>query len=251
MQGALETNRLPFVGCKTLCGALSTDKASAKMLVEAMGVPTLPWVLYVGGRDNAASGGRVAFSNREAIRLASELGFPVFVKPSGLGSSIGAGVARDEDELYERISEAEREGDGRVIIEPYLSVRRELECAFVETPSGVVITPAGEADCGKDFYDFREKYESDTVRLYSIGRVSFDIQNKLMEYTRSVGALLGLRHIGRVDFFLSGGNIYFNEVNPIPGLTASSLYLKMLASAGIDSKSFLSYVDRWLEEDRV
>jgi D-alanine-D-alanine ligase len=251
VQGALEAAGLPFVGARTLCGALATDKAAGKILAASVGIPTLPYVLYLGGKDDCRCG-NLALSKKEAFRQAEALGLPVFIKPSGLGSSIGAGVARSEGEFYERLEEAEKLGDGRVLIESYLPGRRELECAYFESSAGVVITPPGEAVCNKEFYDFHEKYESGEVRLYSKSPLSDDISEKLIEYTKILSRLFGLRHIGRVDFFLADEKkIYFNEVNPTPGLTESSLYLGMLGAAGVSSEEFVFSIERWLREAAV
>ena len=251
VQGALEAAGLPFVGSRTLGGALATDKAACKMLAEAAGIPTLPYVLYVGG-GSAYRGGKLALSERAALEGAAALGFPVFIKPSGLGSSIGAGVARNEGEFYRRLAEAEEIGDGRVLIEAYLPERRELECAYFESRDGILITPPGEAVCNKEFYDFHEKYESGEVRLHSRAEISDEVGDRLIEYTKILAPLLGLRHMGRVDFFLTDeGEIYFNEVNPIPGLTESSLYLRMLNHAGVSSEEFIYSIERWLREAAV
>jgi ABC-type multidrug transport system fused ATPase/permease subunit len=158
----------------------------------------------------------------------------------------------DDPEFYERLEEAEKLGDGRVLIESYLPGRRELECAYFESSAGVVITPPGEAVCNKEFYDFHEKYESGEVRLYSKSPLSDDISERLIEYTKILSRLFGLRHIGRVDFFLADGKkIYFNEVNPTPGLTESSLYLGMLGAAGVSSEEFVFSIERWLREAAV
>ena len=211
VQSALALGKIPFIGCTPTVGAVCRDKFTVKAVATSLGIPTLPARLI--SRDD-------------------EIALPCFIKPTGLGSSIGASPARDEGELQFALEKAFRYTD-RVMAEPYLEAKRELECGYFSVKGKELFTNAGEILSNGGFYDYDSKYGGG-VGTATVADISPEINEKIKEYSARLVAALGVRHISRIDFFLVGEDIYFNEINTMPGFTAESLYPRMLAEYGID-----------------
>ncbi len=230
IQGLLESAGISFVGCDTLSGAVSADKAYTKALAASIGVPILSSFVY--SSENGVA--------NECLCKAEELfGYPAFIKPCRLGSSFGASLVRKREEFIPALEKAAMLSK-RILIEKALTDKRELECAYFSLGGRVVITPPGEAVCGFEFYDYDAKYKSKATKVFSRADVDSGIREKLFEYTKRLADAISVRHIARFDYFLSAdGELYFNEVNTFPGMTGGSLYSAMLAASGIDFPSFV------------
>ena len=231
IQGLLETVGIPFIGCDTTCGALSSDKAYTKLIAKSIGIPTVSGISLSPGD-----------SLDTAICTAeSELGYPIFVKPTRLGSSIGASAAGCRDELRRALDTATAIGRGYVLAEKYISGARELECAFFECYGKQYFTNIGEIRCEGGFYDFNTKYsESSTAHLTASASLPQEIRDTVREYAKRIVHALGCRHLSRIDFFLADGVIYFNEINTMPGMTRSSMFPRLVEGEGISLSEFLS-----------
>jgi D-alanine-D-alanine ligase len=214
IQGLLECIGMPFVGCKTVTGAVAADKGFTKAVAESIGIPTVPWTAVNGVPDG------------ERIKeIEDTLSYPIFVKPARLGSSVGAGIAHDRAELCSLLSAAGELGDGRVIAERCLRSPRELECAMLDTARGRIFTFPAEVRTEGEFYSFEEKYSStSSAKLALRAEITEKTAECIKDYAKALADALGLEGISRIDFFLDGDDIYFNEVNTMPGLTESSLY---------------------------
>jgi D-alanine-D-alanine ligase len=140
-------------------------------------------------------------------------------------------AARDEKELKRALENAFRYTD-RVIAEPYLENKRELECGYFSVKGKELFTNAGEILSNGSFYDYESKYGGGT-RTATVADILPEINKKIKEYSARLVSALGVRHLSRIDFFLSGDSLYFNEINTMPGFTAESLYPRMLTEAGI------------------
>ena len=217
VQSALTLGKIPFIGCTPTVGAVCRDKFTVKAVATSLGIPTLPARLI--SRDD-------------------EIALPCFIKPTGLGSSIGAGAARDEAELKIALENAFRYTD-RVMAEPLLEGKRELECGYFGVKGKELFTNAGEILSSGRFYDYDSKYGGGTETA-TVADISPKINEKIKEYSARLVSALGVRHISRIDFFLSGEDIYFNEINTMPGFTAESLYPRMLSAMGIDLSEMLT-----------
>lgn len=227
IQGALMAAGIDFIGSDTVSGAVSSDKYFTKCIADSVGVPTLK-TLPVYGED-------------EVRKIENEIGYPVFIKPMRLGSSVGASFAYTEGELERALGEAFALSD-RVIAQPCLTDKRELEVAYYSSEKRTVITPPAEVDIGGGFYSFSEKYSDKSRAALNIrAEVSREVISKLTEYTAKLAKALGVRHFARFDYFLTAeGQIYFNEVNTIPGMTEKSMYLGMLERAGVSFGDLLA-----------
>ena len=217
VQSALALGKIPFIGCTPTVGAVCRDKFTVKAVATSLGIPTLPARLI--SRDD-------------------EIALPCFIKPSGLGSSIGAGAARDEVELKTALENAFRYTD-RVIIEPLLESKRELECGFFSAKGKQLFTNVGEILSNGGFYDYDSKYGGGTGTV-TVADVAPEINRRIKEYSAELVSALGVRHLARIDYFLTEEGLYLNEINTMPGFTKDSLDPRMLSASGIDLKSAFS-----------
>jgi D-alanine-D-alanine ligase len=240
IQGLLEMAGVPYVGCGVLASATGMDKVTMKALFERAGLPVCryTWLLrseWEGGREAAAR------------RVAREIGYPCFVKPANLGSSVGVSKATDRRSLEAAIDTAAR-FDRKIIVEEGLDAR-EIECAVLgnEDPRASLPGEYVVHDARGAFLDYTEKY-SDT------GHVEFVTPAPLNKaLTRRVQAIaveafkaLDCSGLSRVDFFLRRDTkeLLVNELNTCPGLTDVSGYPKMWQASGLD---FSQVIDRLIE----
>lgn len=253
VQGALECARIAYVGCDTLGSAIARDKMLVKTVAKALGIPTARGVLCRRGEEN------------EAIReVENEFSYPVFVKPARLGSSLGASVAENRDALLLALDKA-LALSSRAIVEEYIDIEKELECAYFAAKGKELFTNLGEI-CACGFYDYDKKYgkirnskleirneeNEDSPQKFEthnecapeirdFSNVGEEIESTAREYARRLVRMLSLRDLSRIDFFLSkGGRLCFNEINTMPGFTNTSLYLKLVERCGISQAEIIS-----------
>ncbi len=230
VQGALTCAGIPFIGCDTVCGAIGIDKAFTKLIASAAGVPVTRFIYSTGYE-----------SEGELIRKAEELiGYPMFVKPTRLGSSIGAGVARDRSELQRAVENALKEGSGRIMIEELVEPMRELECAVIRTNGKLLFTNIGEINYKNGFYDYDSKYgDSRSVRITTSAQIDEITKSIILSYAELVARAVGVTGISRIDFFMHGEELYFNEINTMPGMTEASMFPMLAEGMGIPMHKLL------------
>ena len=232
VQGALEVAGIPYVGADVCASAVCLDKTYAKTVADSLGIPTVEGVSFTRATDTEAA----------LAACLEKLSFPMFIKPRRLGSSVGAYPVKNEAEFKCSFPHAMREGKNLVLVETMLTDKRELECAFCEINGERIITPPGEI-LVDGFYGYCEKYGGKT-RTASIADVPDSVREQILIYSHKLADVLGLRHLARIDYFLSDGRLYFNEVNTFPGFTSESLYPKMLKASGIDpTRALISFVE--------
>lgn len=236
VQGLLELADIPYVGCGVLASAVAMDKPTAKRLFAQAGLPLAKWLAVTRReweRDAAAI----------ASRVATELGYPCFVKPANLGSSVGVRKVRRPEELADAVAEASR-FDRKIVIEEAVDAR-ELEVSVLGNDDPIA-SVVGEIVPSREFYDFEAKYVDDRSQLL----IPAPIDPEQAETARrmAVTAFKAIDGAGmaRVDFFLerATGRILINEVNTIPGFTAISMYPKLWEASGL---SFRDLVTRLIE----
>ena len=224
--GLLDLNGIPCASPGIMPSAVFMDKAAAKLIARSLGVPVLPW-LRICEADYAR---RSAF----AVRCIEErLKYPVIVKPVRSGSSIGISVAEDRARLTFALNAAFAY-DTAVIAEKFLEKRREVNCAAYKKGEEVVVTPCEEPKTEHKFLTFADKYMG-TAKTGG-GTFPADIPPALSEKVRGYTKLLYRRTemtgIVRADFLLSEGEVYFNEMNTVPGALAWYLASEKLAGFG-------------------
>ena len=240
IQGLFELCGAPLVGCSAQTSANCMDKATTKRLVAAAGVACAPDV--VTRRTAWASGSR-----EKVIAEAEEkLGYPMFVKPSRAGSSVGVTKVRDRAELCAAVEKA-IEWDPRTVLIEKAIVGREVEVAvLVEGPAEVTVSVPGEIDPGSEFYDYDTKYKTETASYYIPARLSDKCRKALNVIPRRIIEALGIEGLSRIDFFVTADEaIILNEVNTMPGFTPISMYPKLMDAVGLP---FGRLIDRLVTE---
>lgn len=231
LQGVLELMGVPIIGCGLLSSAVCMDKELAHRIVEMNGIKAARSV-RVGQDDPEA----------EMRKAALELGYPLFVKPVRSGSSFGITKVSQEQDLLPAIRDAFRY-DSRVILEEMIE-GFEVGCAVLGTDQPV-IGEVDEIELSKGFFDYTEKYTLKTSKIHVPARITVEKAEEIKNTALTIYNALGCTHFARVDMFLTPtGEIYFNEVNTIPGFTSHSRYPNMLKAAGL---SFEEIVDALLE----
>jgi D-alanine-D-alanine ligase len=220
MQGLLEVLGVPFVGAGCAASAMAMDKICMKTLCAGLGIPQAEFL--AAGRDDAA---------KLADRIERAFGFPCFVKPANLGSSVGISKVSAAGDLAAALVEARR-WDHRVLVERAVDAR-EIEIALLGADAPA-LTPPGEIVAG-GFYDFDEKYVADNAGLV----VPADLPESTITQIRSIAVqvwdIIGCKGMARADFFVerASGRVLFNEVNTIPGFTRISMYPRLWQAAGL------------------
>jgi D-alanine-D-alanine ligase len=216
IQGLLELMGIPYTGSSVLSSALAMNKVKAKELFRLHNLPTAPY--YVVTREDE---GRV-------LELHGTFGFPVVVKPSGEGSSIGVRIANDELELGAACEEAFRWGD-EILVERFIEGREVSVGILDDRPLGAIeIVPS------QPFYDYGAKYTAGKSSYHLPARLAPARYRGVLTQALMAHKAVGATGATRVDFIVSErGNEVILEVNTIPGLTPTSLLPKMAAHAGI------------------
>ena len=232
VQGLLELANVPYVGAGVLASAVGMDKAVMKTLFAARGLPIPMWTLVRAGEWTRDRDGALT-------RVIDGLGFPLFVKPANLGSSVGISKAKDRDGLAAAIDLAVQY-DRKVVIEQAVPNAREIEVSVLgnDAPEASV---AGEIVPAREFYDYEAKYLADDSTLLLPAPLA-DAQ--MAEVRRlAVEAFLAVdgAGMGRVDFLLDGvsGAWFVNEINTIPGFTTISMYPKLWETSGLGYRALL------------
>ncbi|WP_394278241.1 D-alanine--D-alanine ligase family protein [Microbacterium sp.] len=227
VQGFLELLDLPYVGAGLLMSAIGMDKHTTKSILQAAGVPVVPWVTVT--RSDLE---RSADLWQRRIRA---LGLPVFVKPARAGSSVGVSKVSEWDELDAALETAFAE-DGSVLIEQAI-VGREVECGVLQGREGEVprVSVAGEiVVSGRDFYDFEAKYlGADGVDLVCPADLADGELREMQRIAARAFEAVGGQGLSRVDFFYTGTEFFVNEVNTMPGFTPISMFPTCWIASGM------------------
>ncbi len=240
IQGLLEMADIPYIGCGVLASATGMDKAFMKMLFRDAGLLMCKYIWFL--RDEWAA-------DREKIgnQVETALGFPCFVKPANLGSSVGISRADGRASLQTAIALA-AEYDRKIIVEEAVEMR-EIECAVLGNDTPETSLP-GEyiiRDDSKVFLDFTEKYTRTGNNEFVVpALVSEGLSNKIRQMAVTAFKAIDGSGLARVDFFVrrDDGALLVNEINTMPGLTDASGYPKMWAGSG---KTFSEVIDRLVE----
>jgi D-alanine-D-alanine ligase len=232
IQGMLETLGVAYVGAGVTASALALDKVLFKRLMSAVG---LPQVAHVGVHADEYD----ADPEAHRARIAA-LGFPLFVKPAHLGSSVGIVRVQDVGELPAAMASAFAH-DPSVIVEAS-AAGIEVECGVLGVPNGELApgapraeaSPPGEIVYQGGWYDYAAKYEPGGMELLIPPRISAEVLARVRELAVRTFLAVGCDGLARVDFFVDGEQVLVNELNTIPGFTPTSVYAKLIAAGGRD-----------------
>ncbi|MGM0125442.1 D-alanine-D-alanine ligase [Enterococcus sp. AZ194] len=224
IQGFLETINVPYVGAGVLTSACAMDKIMTKYILQAAGVPQVPYVpvLESQWKENP----RKVFEQCEGSLL-----YPMFIKPANMGSSVGITRAENREELQNGLAEAYR-FDSRAIVEQGIEAR-EIEVAVLGNED-VRTTAPGEIVKDVAFYDYNSKYIDNKITMQIPAEIPLDVQEKAQKYAKIAYKMLGGSGLSRCDFFLTNKNeLFLNELNTMPGFTQFSMYPVLWENTGL------------------
>jgi len=225
VQGLLELAGIPYVGAGVVGSAVGMDKAIFKAVMEAHGLPILPWTLVSKSQWLTKAAAVVE-------KVEASLTYPVFTKPANMGSSVGINKCHNRSQLIDGLAHA-AEYDRRIVVEQGIQAR-ELEVSILGNQDPIA-SVVGEVRPRREFYDYVAKYISEDSDLV----IPADIEDRMSEEIRLLAVqafeLMDCAGLGRVDFLLDrdDGQIYLNEINTIPGFTSISMYPKLWEASGI------------------
>ncbi|MBQ3215027.1 MAG: D-alanine--D-alanine ligase [Oscillospiraceae bacterium] len=225
MQGLLQLAGIPYVGPHISASAVAMDKTLTKLVADKAGVTQAAWQLV----------------RREDLELRleqmldlleSRFPYPMFVKPSGTGSSVGVSKAASREALAAALQSA-AVYDNKILVEEFIR-GREVEVAVMGNGNPMA-SVCGEIDSGADFYDYDAKYVTDTSTAYIPARIDADVEERVREAAVKVYQAIGCQGLSRVDFFVTyeDNRVVFNEINTLPGFTSISMYPKLFEASGI------------------
>lgn len=248
IQGLFELIKVPYVGCKVLASSISMDKAYTKIIFEKAGLNQAKYVyvrenngkyIYVDENFNETN-----YEIDELVKKIEEkIKYPMFVKPSNSGSSVGINKAKNIQELKSAIQFAGK-FDKKILIEEGI-VGREVECAVLGNEE-VEASCVGEVLSAEDFYDFDAKYNNSASRTIIPANIEPEIVEKIRKSAIKAFKAVNGSGLSRVDFFIEKdtNKVIINEINTLPGFTQISMYPKLFEAVGI---KYTELLDRLIE----
>ncbi len=236
VQGLLDLANLPYVGCGVLASACGMDKEIMKRLFHDAGLPIARFMTLLRSRWEKEPA--------KALReIARKFGFPVFIKPANLGSSVGISKAQNRGELIRAIDLAAHY-DRKILVEEAIT-GREIEVSVLGNEEPIASLP-GEIVPGDEFYSYEDKYIRDEAKLIIPTRVSRRTVRALQELAIKAFRAIDGSGLARVDFFIKqrSNRIIVNEINSMPGFTQISMYPKLWEASGI---SYSNLIDRLIQ----
>ena len=239
IQGLLELIKVPYVGCKVLSSAVSMDKAYTKILFDKACLKQANYeyvkkiksentYIYIDKEFNE----QILEIDELCEKILENLIFPLFVKPSNSGSSVGIKKVKNMEELKNAIQYAE-EFDEKILIEQGINAR-EIECAIIGGKN-VKASCVGEILPAEEFYSYDAKYSNSESRVIIPADISENLSNKIKNMAIKAFKTVDGKGLARVDFFIEKdtNEIYINEINTMPGFTKISMYPKLWEASGI------------------
>ncbi|MUL38488.1 D-alanine--D-alanine ligase family protein [Gloeocapsopsis dulcis] len=239
VQGLLQLMQIPYVGSGVLGSAMGMDKIAMKMAFAQAGLPQVKYMTI----NRAQVWSNPCVFPKLCDQIEATLGYPCFVKPANLGSSVGIAKVRSRSELETALDNA-ASYDRRLIIEAGV-VARELECAVLgnDNPKASVV---GEITFESDFYDYETKYTAGKAGFLIPAPVPESVSSAIQEMSLQAFASVDAAGLARVDFFYveATGEVLINEINTLPGFTATSMYPQMWEKSGVP---FTELVDQLIQ----
>ncbi len=243
VQGMLKLAGIPCVGSSVLGSAVCMDKVMTKAVLASHGIPQVGYQLVTRAEFDATP--------EDAIARLGALGFPMFVKPANLGSSVGISKAKTENELRVALRMA-FELDRRVIVEAATSEKpREIEVGILGNDAPQA-SPVGELTFDSEFYDYETKYTAGKAEMHIPAVLPPAIAARARALAVEAFKALDCAGLARVDFFYidSTGELFLNEVNTMPGFTKTSMYPELWRAAGVNYSDLVSRLVELAQERR-
>ena len=236
IQGFLEVLRLPYVGCNILSSSVAMDKITTKRILESAGIPQVPYVAVIEGEN----------LEEKIAEIEEKLTYPIFTKPSNMGSSVGISKSENQEELRAALDLAFKY-DSRVLVEQGVNAR-EIEVGLLGNYD-VKSTLPGEVVKDVAFYDYEAKYIDNKITMDIPAKISDEVISVMRTNAETAFCALGGQGLARCDFFYTEeGDIFLNELNTMPGFTQWSMYPLLWENMGLPYSELIEKLVNLAEE---
>lgn len=236
IQGFLEVLRLPYVGCNILSSSVAMDKITTKRILESAGIPQVPYVAMIEGEN----------LEEKIAEIEEKLTYPIFTKPSNMGSSVGISKSENQEELRAALDLAFKY-DNRVLVEQGVNAR-EIEVGLLGNYN-VKSTLPGEVVKDVAFYDYEAKYIDNKITMDIPAKISDEVIAVMRTNAETAFRALGGQGLARCDFFYTEeGDIFLNELNTMPGFTQWSMYPLLWENMGLPYSDLIEKLVNLAEE---
>lgn len=243
IQGLFELLEKPYVGCKVLASSIGMDKAYTKIIFEKAGLKQAKYkyirkykenYIYVDNQFNE----QILSLEEVVSKITKNIKFPMFIKPSNSGSSVGVSKANNKEELKNYIKYASQ-FDNKILIEEGIQ-GREVECAVLGNEE-VIASTVGEVKAAAEFYSYEAKYQNEQSKTQIPAEIEKEIEKEIRNQAIKAFKAIDGKGLARVDFFIENttNKIYINEINTLPGFTHISMYPKLFEASGIRYQELL------------
>jgi len=244
IQGFFELIGLPYVGCHVLSSSIGMDKAYSKIIFEKAGLKQADYEYIRKYKDkylyvNKDFEEEILSLEAVAKKVSKKLKYPMFVKPSNAGSSVGINKAKNFEQLKDYI-EIASQFDNKILIEQGIN-GKEIECAVLGNDE-VIASCVGEIKPAEEFYSYNAKYSNEESKTEIPADLPKEISEKIRKQAIKAFKAIDGKGLARVDFFVErkSNEIYINEINTMPGFTNISMYPKLFEKSGISYKELLN-----------
>ena len=245
IQGLFELAQLPYVGCRVLGSSVAMDKIYTKKILDTVGIPQVKSVYVKKRYDDKLVVVDQKFDEITNVEeyIEKQIGFPCFIKASRSGSSVGCYRCDKQSDLMAKLTEAGKY-DRHIVVEECIDCI-ELETAVLGNDD-IIVSRVGQIMPHGEFYTFESKYEDEESKTCIPALVDEKIQEQIRQYAIKVFKAVDGHGLSRVDFFLDRktNNVYFNEINTMPGFTKISMYPQLMEDFGI---SYSELLDRLID----
>lgn len=228
LQGYFDLLEIPYTSCGVDVSALSFNKFLCNRFIRSYGIKTAASLSYLRGETV------------DKAKVIDNLGLPVFIKPSGSGSSVGVSKVTNPEEFDEALGKAFRE-DNRVLIEKAIE-GREIACGLVKRGDEILVFPLTEIISQNDFFDYNAKYSKGKAREITPAEVSTEAETDIKAISSMLYRQMDCNGFVRFDYILTETELYFLELNSIPGMTEASIIPKQAEAFGLTKKELFTMV---------
>lgn len=247
LQGLLELLKIPYVGCGILASSIGMDKIYTKAIFEKAKINQAKFIYIKKEKEYVYVDNQFNETKMELEQIATlaekNINYPMFVKPSNSGSSVGVRKAQNLQELIKAIQYASQ-FDNKIIVEQGVQ-GKEVECAVLGNEE-VISSSVGEIKPAEEFYSFDAKYKNQESKVIIPADINKEISNQIRDLAIKAFKAIDGKGLSRVDFFVENktNKIYINEINTMPGFTQISMYPKLFEQVGI---SYTELLDKLIE----
>lgn len=229
LQGYFDMLNIPYVASGVLASSLTFDKHYSKVFVQQLNIATSPWLFYRSGNEI------------DIEKLEKKIGLPCFIKPTNAGSSFGVSKVDTREELSKAIEQSFKE-DGQGLIAEKLLEGREFTCGVLITERNEYVFPITEIVSKNDFFDYEAKYTVGMAEEIVPANIPKQLEELIKDQSLQIYKALNCKWFCRIDFIYEEGNLYFLEINTIPGMSAESIVPKMIKANKLQLKELLTEI---------